>query len=322
MIVGKRRERKYLESLGQYELDKASAQLVRVNNYGMRQDLLNPNYHYYVQHIYCTHHQSTQKMKATIQQAISKLEKERNITILYACESGSRAWGFGSPDSDYDVRFIYTKPVDWYLSIEQHKDVIDLPIDANELDFSGWDIKKLLSLFRKANASPFEWLQSPIVYQQKNDFRARMWALANDYFIPKAMISHYLGIGKSTYHTAIKDDRIKIKKYFYILRPLFAAKWIVEYGTIPPMEFHLLRKVLEKHPKINQFVESLLAAKLKANESDEIQLIPELQGFIEEQFEYCMAAAKQLPNVFASAEPLNQFFRQIIQENDHTRATR
>jgi len=263
----------------------------------------------------------TKLMKAKIQKKLFELEKTREITILYACESGSRAWGFGSPDSDYDVRFIYVKPMNWYLSIEQHKEVIDLPIDEHELDFSGWELRKLLGLFRKSNAAPFEWLQSPMVYHEKATFRERLWALSQDYFLPKVNVHHYLGVAKNTYRTEVGGYHIKIKKYFYILRPLFAAMWVLQYGTIPPMAFHLLRKVLHNYPAIDQLVETLVQQKMQANEGDLTPILPELQVFIMRQFEACTEAAKQLPTSFLQAAPLNVFFRTMIQENDHSRLT-
>ena len=78
-------------------------------------------------------------MKNPIINRLQELEAENNVKILYACESGSRAWGFPSATSDYDVRFIYLRPVEWYLSIEQKRDVIEYPVE-NDLDISGWDL--------------------------------------------------------------------------------------------------------------------------------------------------------------------------------------
>ena len=152
-------------------------------------------------------------MKTEIQQALATLAVERNIRILYACESGSRAWGFGSPDSDYDVRFIYAHDIDWYLSIRDRKDNIDLPMQGL-LDFAGWEVRKALNLFAKSNATPFEWLQSPIVYHEEADFSAQLWALREHYFAPKALIHHYLGISKNSHRKGVQDGYIKLKNTF------------------------------------------------------------------------------------------------------------
>ena len=105
-------------------------------------------------------------MRKSIIESIQSIEKDEHVVAFYVCESGSRAWGFPSSDSDYDVRFLYMHPVDWYLSIEPKRDVIEKPID-NQLDINGWVLKKALSLFRKSNPPLLEWLGSPIIYQEK-----------------------------------------------------------------------------------------------------------------------------------------------------------
>jgi predicted nucleotidyltransferase len=112
-------------------------------------------------------------MKDIILQKLTELEQSENIKILYACESGSRAWGFASPDSDFDVRFIYARNVNHYLSIADMPDVVGLPVDE-VLDIGGWDLKKALKLFLKSNGPLYEWLQSPIVYRQDNTFADEM----------------------------------------------------------------------------------------------------------------------------------------------------
>ena len=105
-------------------------------------------------------------MEQLIHSRLIEIEAKNAIKIVYACESGSRAWGFPSANSDYDVRFIYIRPVDWYLSIYEKRDVIEYPIDE-QLDISGWDLKKALQLLRKTNPPLLEWLGSPIVYLEE-----------------------------------------------------------------------------------------------------------------------------------------------------------
>lgn len=124
-------------------------------------------------------------MNDIIIEKLLTIEQEKNVRMLYACESGSRAWGFASPDSDYDVRFIYAQPADNYLSIEERKDVIELPVNE-VLDISGWDIRKVLQLFLKSNPPLYEWLQSPIVYKEQGNFRSELLQLAGTYFSGRA----------------------------------------------------------------------------------------------------------------------------------------
>lgn len=170
---------------------------------------------------------------------LTSIEEEHNVTILYAVESGSRGWGFASKDSDYDVRFIYAHPLDWYVSVNEKKDFIECPI-SDLLDINGWDVRKTLQLYKKSNPPLLEWLSSPIVYRDNHVMAEALCALMPLYFNPVAGMYHYLHSARNKFDE-IKDARqIKIKKYFYILRPLFACMWIEKYGTMPPMAFSLL----------------------------------------------------------------------------------
>src|SRR5436190_9326529 len=119
-----------------------------------------------------------------VRAALARLEAERNVRVLFACESGSRAWGFASCDSDYDVRFLYVHARDWYLSVEDRRDVIEQPI-VDDLDVSGWELRKALRLLRKSNPPLLEWLQSPMVYRQDAAFVAEFRALAATFYSPR-----------------------------------------------------------------------------------------------------------------------------------------
>jgi uncharacterized protein len=178
-------------------------------------------------------------MKDIIIEKLKSIESENHIKILYACESGSRAWGFPSPDSDFDVRFIYIHKTAWYLTIKPGKDFIEEPLSV-VFDINGWDIIKFLQHIAKSNAVMWEWLTSPIIYFQVDDFRNTLTGIAGNYFSPLSCCYHYLSIVRNMIEENLKTDTIKIKKYFYILRPLFAAMWIVKFKNIPPMNFHEL----------------------------------------------------------------------------------
>lgn len=166
-------------------------------------------------------------MKTVIQNKLLEIEIEHRVKILYACESGSRAWEFPSPDSDYDVRFIYTKTINEYLSIVDQEDNLSFPIN-DELDIYGWDIRKVLKLIRKSNTTPFEWLKSPIIYQEEVGFKEDLFALCPHYYSQRGNTHHYLGIAKGARDTINNEGQIKIKKLIYVLRPLLAAQWCLE----------------------------------------------------------------------------------------------
>jgi uncharacterized protein len=163
-------------------------------------------------------------MQKTILNKLDDIQQEHGIKLLFACESGSRGWQFPSADSDYDVRFIYIRPYRFYISVLDRKYDLRFPID-DELDMYGWDIRKVLQLIRKSNTTPFEWLQSPVVYRQSAGFKDELWSLCQHFFCRRSNIHHYLGIAKGALNDLMPGGDIKIKKLFYVLRPLLAAKW-------------------------------------------------------------------------------------------------
>jgi hypothetical protein len=174
-------------------------------------------------------------MENLIYQKLAEVEARNGVIIPYACESGSRAWGFASPDSDYDIRFIYQKPQSWYLSLWERKDVIEF-MTRNDLDGSGWDIAKALRLLAKSNAPLLEWIYSPVVYRTDGAFLQGLRSLAADCFSPIACMHHYLSMTRN-YLPLLQGDEIKLKHLFYALRTSLAGRWIVERQSIPPVAF-------------------------------------------------------------------------------------
>ena len=175
-------------------------------------------------------------MKNIIVNKLNEIEQKENIKILLAVESGSRAWGFASTGSDYDVRFIYVRKPEHYLRLEKTRDVIELPIN-DELDINGWDLDKTLRLLYKSNPTLFEWFSSPVVYR-KTGFSDRIAPLLKEYFTPSNSIYHYLGTAKSNYVAYIRGkEEVKAKKYFYALRPLLVCRWIIKRQCPPPILF-------------------------------------------------------------------------------------
>ena len=157
------------------------------------------------------------EIKREIQERLQQVEEDEKVFIFYACESGSRAWGFPSLDSDYDIRFLYIHPKKWYLSIDEKRDVIERRI-SDLIDLSGWDIRKALRLFRKSNPPLLEWLNSPIVYQQRLHIVDKIKALMPDYYYPKSCLYHYRHMAEGNFREYLKGEIVWIKKYFYVLR--------------------------------------------------------------------------------------------------------
>lgn len=247
-------------------------------------------------------------MKEIIEKKLEEIEKEHGIKILYSCESGSRAWGFPSPDSNYDVRFINTRQFEDYLAIQPKKDHLSFPIN-DELDLYGWDISKVLQLVTKSNTTPFEWLQSPVIYKEVQEFKEELWQLCQSYFCPRSNIHHYLGIAKGAMET-IQDEEIKIKKLFYVLRPLLAALWCVECRTIAPMSIFPLMDLLSG--SLREKVLSLIDLKSTASEGYLIEIDQGLRQWIDITFDYCIEASTQMDRKTFDTEEANIFFRKTI----------
>lgn len=248
-------------------------------------------------------------MKTVIKNKSLEIIKSNQIKILYANESGSRAWGFPSPDSDYDVRFIYVKPMESYLSIKNEKDFMSFPIN-DELDVYGWDIKKVLQLVYKSNTTPFEWLQSPIVYMEQDGFKENLFALCQNYFNAKGNVHHYVGIAKNAFSGLNDNHEIKIKKLFYVLRSLLSAKWCIEKNKIAPMTIQELMAVLPI--KFHNMVNELIVIKSTAKEADLVLLDIELKDFIVNEIEKCILAADAKSKPAFEVKLLNQFFKETI----------
>jgi uncharacterized protein len=251
-----------------------------------------------------------------IEARLAAIANEHQVNIIYACESGSRAWGFPSPDSDYDVRFIYAHPWAWYLALEEGDDVIDLPIEdspAGLLDLGGWDLRKTLRLLRKSNPVIWEWLQSPIVYQAGKNSRFPVFRnLFDPFYSPISACHHYLSICRNTMERELSGGQVKIKKYFYMLRPLLAAAWIERYQTVPPMELAHLLRLLNDQPEITNCIEGLMERKQHTDEQIPIARIPELDEFLTRELYRLLEAAKLLPSAKGDGASLDKLFQEFL----------
>lgn len=217
-------------------------------------------------------------MEKVIRETLREIEKKENIRILLAVESGSRAWGFASPDSDYDVRFIYVRPKEDYLRLERVRDVIELPIN-DVLDINGWDLQKTLRLLYKSNPTLFEWFSSPIVYME-TEFAKQFRSMMNNYFSDKRSLYHYISMAEGNYREYLKRDMVRAKKYFYVLRPVLACRWILEKGTPPPMRFsELMDSQLPK--ELLEDAKILLELKMNYPEVKEIPRVDSINNFLD-----------------------------------------
>ena len=249
-------------------------------------------------------------MKELIIEKLDEIEQTEGIKILHAVESGSRAWGFPSPDSDYDVRFIYVRKPEFYLKLEKTRDVVELPIN-DMLDINGWDLSKTLQLLHSSNPTLFEWMSSPVVYRQ-TDFIDHLRPIMDQYFSCKSGLYHYLSMAEGNYREYLKGETVRAKKYFYVLRPVLACKWILRTHTKPPMLFRELVDA-ELDEALKPAVERLLDLKMNAPEIKEIPRVSELNDYLDRAIgELKVEIAAYPAEHRASWEPLNKFFLKTL----------
>lgn len=213
---------------------------------------------------------------------LKQTEQEYHVRIIHAIESGSRAWGFASPDSDYDVRFIYARSLDDYLNLAPSQDFINAILD-DVLDINGWDIKKVLQHIHKSNANIFEWINSPIVYKT-SDLMQTLRSVSLNYFSDKSALYHYYGTAKNNFENFLKDDFVKYKKYFYVLRPILACQWILKNHCPPPVPFQNLLDAFEDEPIKHEIV-SLREKKMTMVEAQKGPRLARLNEYIAQQLD-------------------------------------
>ncbi len=252
-------------------------------------------------------------LKDKILKKLNEIEKSYNVKILYACESGSRAWGFESRDSDFDVRFIYVHDVKWYLKVDNFKqrDVIELPIE-NLLDINGWELRKTLNLLKKSNPALIEWINSPIVYKKDAKFYKELKGVFGDFYSSKSCFYHYLSMAKKNYREYLKNDTVRIKKYFYVLRPLLALEWIRRDLGIVPTEFHKLLVVIEHEKELLKTINDLLENKKNGFESKYMKQIPILNKFIEKELFRLDKYSYKFKEPYGLNEELDRLFLKYV----------
>ncbi len=256
-------------------------------------------------------------MRAQILDCLRRLEADHDVKVLFACESGSRGWGFASPDSDYDVRFIYVNRLSWYLTVDPGRDVIEQPI-SGELDVNGWDLRKTLQLLRQSNPTLLEWLRSPIVYREEADAAACLRALAEEGFSAVRGYHHYVSMAKKNFREHLRGEEVRYKKYLYVLRPLLAARWIRDGRGVPPMRFAALAEATLDNRGLLDEINRLLEVKMRAGEAATSPRWNGIHDFIERELE--VAAAQVLAD---SSQPdttmLDAFLVETVLTNERER---
>jgi len=252
-------------------------------------------------------------MRAQIMDALRDIEAKNDVSVLFACESGSRGWGFASPDSDYDVRFIYVNRLPWYLTVRPRRDVIEVPI-SGDLDINGWDLRKALGLMRESNPTLLEWLRSPIVYRDDMVAMPRFRALSEAVFSNARGWHHYSSMAKKNFREHLQAGEVRYKKYLYVLRPLLAARWIRSQPGVPPMRFaDLAQRTLDaaRDATLIDEINALLEVKMRAAEAATSPRWPGIHAFIESELA-ANAAEPVTPLPQAEEAGLDAFLHETV----------
>ena len=254
-------------------------------------------------------------VKNEIQSRLRRAESEHGVKVVLTVESGSRAWGFASPNSDYDARFIYVHQPDWYLAVnlEEKRDVIEYPI-VDDLDVNGWDLRKALRLFWRSNPGFVEWIQSPILYETATSFHAEALRLLPDIYSVEAGIYHYRSMAKTTYRGHLQESLVPLKKYFYVLRPLLAVRWLERFGKHAPIEFGKLLTVLEEQTDLLEAIHELLEIKRTSPEMGLSRPVPAIQRFIESELLRLEQVTPQRSERLGSVSMLSDLFRTVLRD--------
>ncbi|WP_296385407.1 nucleotidyltransferase domain-containing protein [Reyranella sp.] len=249
------------------------------------------------------------EVRANIDRRLGAIERDFGVEIFHACESGSRAWDFASPDSDYDVRFLYRHPRDWYLSLSEPRDVIETPIEG-VYDVNGWELRKALRLALKGNPVLFEWLMSPIRYLER-PLAAGFREVAFSVFDPVKAYRHYLSMARGQRRTYLLGETVRQKKYFYAVRPLLACQYLLAHRSLVPMRFFDLMDAAAPPAEVRDTLVEMLRTKRQASEAAEAQRLPVLDRWIEQSLDALEARAPE-PVTMVDRAPLERFFRSAI----------
>ena len=243
-----------------------------------------------------------------IQDYLRRLEVEHNIQILYAVESGSRAWGYSSDDSDYDIRFIYLHPLDYYLRIDKPRDVIEH--HEEDMDVVGWDLKKAMHLLWKSNPSMYDWLQSPTVYRESAEIR-QIRDVAYETYSPVPAFFHYLELLRSTYTRYLSRKKVEIKRYMYAIRPAMALEYLRTYNRQPPVNIYTMKAALSLSGDVSDAINDLINQKRNGFEREIVPRIKVLDDYIQYERDLALERKKDVP----SMSPKNHVRRKVAINN-------
>jgi uncharacterized protein len=251
-------------------------------------------------------------MKDKILDTLSQIEKTHSVKILYACELGSRAWGYHNKNSDYDIRFIYIHHPHWYITLDPQRDFIELPI-SERLDVTGWDLQKCLKSYRKSNPTTLELIKSKVSYFQAYSTIEKLRFHAQEVFSAKACLYHYLHMAEKNYRKKNSASANKVKNYLNVLRPILVAGWIEKFNCFPEMELSKLVDEIAPSNEIKNAIDEVIAKKV--NEYTRDLNVKILDRFVENELRRLFDFVKNI--IVEKEDPtpmLNKIFLNTLTE--------
>jgi predicted nucleotidyltransferase len=245
-----------------------------------------------------------------IEAALGRIETERGVRVLLAVESGSRAWGFPSSDSDYDVRFVYVATIDDYLSLAARRDVIEQPI-ADDLDVNGWDLRKALGLALRSNAVVIEWLCSPLRYRDDPSLTTPLRDIVLAAAQLPALEYHYDRMARRAFADIAGAVRPRLKRYFYALRPALALRWLRARRMPPPMDLASLLAGADVPTPLVDTVAELIARKAAAHEGDTVDRVPVVDTYLQQTLASEVTRPSGLSPTAEVAQRAQNFFTSV-----------
>lgn len=256
--------------------------------------------------------EAVDRVRPEVSRRLREVESRRDLRVVFACESGSRAWGFASKDSDFDVRFIFVRPVREYLKITPPKDAFDLHQDQ-DFDLAGWDIRKTAELMRRCNPPLMEWLDSPIIYEADEVISPRLVELRETYFDSKKAAYHYLSLAAGIWKKYIRDEPSPVrKKYLYVLRPLACIRFIELHRAQPPTLFDAVLDAIDWGDEARGAIAELIAQKRCAGELGSQPADPVLTHHVSTSLEEAERVAAELPVNNTPAQALNELINLAV----------
>lgn len=252
----------------------------------------------------------------TIPAHLKIIEREHNVKILLAVESGSRAWGFPSNDSDWDVRMIYVHKPEWYFKVKEQRDVIEY-LYNDDVDLSGWELRKALELLSKGNTTVFEWLHSPKIYYLDKEFARRISEIEADYFHPVKSMYHYNRIYNKHNERYLQRDDFNVKRFLYYLRGVLACRWIEQKSTLPPVCFEDLVDAMVPEKTIKTKIEEIIVMKKEGLEANMISIDNQLVDYAQKLADYYNKTIGHFrpEQTTASTDALDSILYDIVMNN-------